>query len=163
MIRKIVLGLAIALILNISVFSNPVHSIVELQIGSVIDKRVFDSISADMPNPAYSSIGVAYVYRFNNIFSLGGWLGYIHNGPPVPLAVGVKLIFGNKVEGFSFSLNLGLIPSIGISYKKFFINAMVGFVEGNLKYNAKTSSVENVSTAIPYIEIGYSIPIGPFR
>ena len=67
--------------------------------------------------------GAAYVYQFSNIFSLGGYAGIgvayeRENGffETWPM-FGARFVFGNKVDGFAFTANLGLPSGVGIYYK----------------------------------------------
>jgi TolB-like protein len=68
-------------------------------------------------------LSVGTNYQFSDFFSLGGWLGATYGNPSGLFpAGGLKLIFGNKVDGFALAANLGLMPGIGLYYKGFFLD-----------------------------------------
>lgn len=76
-----------------------------------------------------NTYGIGYVFQFSNRFSLGGYVGlglgyesgYGFADFALPMFAG-KLIFGNKVDGLAFAVNLGLPSGVGIYYKNFFAN-----------------------------------------
>ena len=92
-------------------------------------KRMGSSIEASTVG-LIDSIGISafglnasYAYQFNNILSLGAWVGGAVNKNRVitPLG-GLKIIIGNKVDDFALSINLGFFPSVGIYYRNFFLD-----------------------------------------
>jgi TolB-like protein len=80
---------------------------------------------------AFSALGALAAgganFQFDDLFSLGGWLGLTVGYPMNVFPVGgLKLVFGNKVDGFAFALDLGLMPGIGLYYRGFFLD--LGFL-----------------------------------
>ena len=65
----------------------------------------------------FVEVGAALVYQFGNRFSLGLWGGwYIGGSAP---SLGLRLVFGNKVDGFALLLDLGIAPGVGLYYRGF--------------------------------------------
>jgi hypothetical protein len=93
------------------------------------------------------SIGptIAYTYQFNNLLSLGLWIGMIPENQNISSPIfGGKLILGNKVDFLAFSLALGSYPRIGAYYKNFFFHT-------SYLYNSF------------YFELGYSAFFGEMK
>jgi hypothetical protein len=67
----------------------------------------------------YVEISGAFVYQFSSKFSLGAWGGVVPNAP-MP-TVGLRLVFGNKVDGLAFVLDLGVLPGLGLYYRNFLL------------------------------------------
>jgi hypothetical protein len=99
------------------------HS-VEIQIGAIGFGDYDTGLSINFLTPT-----VSYIIPIMEKFRLGGYLGlplYIAGGSfsintPFPL-IGIRSVFGNKAEGFAFSTNIGIIPSLGFYYKNIFLN-----------------------------------------
>jgi len=88
--------------------------------------------TADNPSSGEGGVygiggGIGYVFQFSNRFSLGGYVGlgagyesgYGFADFVLPMIAG-KFIFGNKVDGLAFAVDLGLPSGVGIYYKNFF-------------------------------------------
>jgi hypothetical protein len=131
---------------------------IEFSVGALIDEGTIDFSTSFPYNYGYANLSAGYAYSFNDKFSLGGWIGVMRNVPP-PVIGGVKLIFGD-MGGFAFSLNLGIIPSIGLYFKNFFLNAMVGMIYERTDYYPPDYEPVVQTVVAPYLEIGYSIKIG---
>jgi hypothetical protein len=134
------------------------HS-VEFSVGALVDSRVFEPVS--MENPAYATASVGYAYQFGRRFSLGAWGGLMRTYQAPPAIGGIKLIFGDKVNGLALSINLGVIASVGVYWKNFFFNGMLGMIETAWEYGPDGYK-ESVRIR-PYIEMGYSIFFGQPR
>jgi TolB-like protein len=102
-------------------------------------------------------IGAGYVFQFSNRFSLGGYLGLgmayqsgygVIDEIVIPMFAG-KLIFGNKVDGLAFAVNLGLPSGVGIYYKNFFANLDIIYVKFDME-----------QTLLIGAEVGYSFYFG---
>ncbi len=133
------------------------NNYIDFQFGSLIDERVFDFQTSFPQNPAYSTISLGYVYRFNAIFSLGCWVGAMRNVPP-PLIGGIKLIFFDKTRT-ALSLNIGIVPTIGIYWNNFIFNFMLGMIENTMFYDPERDDFWEHTRIRPYIEVGYSLEI----
>ena len=100
--------------------------------------------------------GIGYVFQFSNRFSLGGYVGlglgyesgYGFADFVLPMFAG-KLIFGNKVDGLAFAVNLGLPSGVGIYYKNFFANLDIVYFELDME-----------QTLLVGADVGYSFYFG---
>jgi len=100
--------------------------------------------------------GIGYVFQFSNRFSLGGYVGlgagyqsgYGFADFVLPMFAG-KFIFGNKVDGLAFAVDLGLPSGVGIYYKNFFAMFDVVFFK-----------VDMETILMVGAEVGYSFYFG---
>lgn len=129
----------------------------DFQIGAVIDSRLLDFSVSFPEDPTYATLSIGYCYSFTKLFSLGCWIGAMYNVPP-PIIGGIKLVVGN-IDQLAFSLNIGIVPSIGIYFRHFICNLMVGLIETDNVYNSRTMELESKTYIRPYLECGYSLKL----
>jgi TolB-like protein len=70
-------------------------------------------------NPIIFGISGSYLYQLNNAFSIGGWGGLIMAGSTVAPTLGLHLVFGNKVDGIAFGIDLGFTSGLSVYYRNF--------------------------------------------
>ncbi len=96
-----------------------------------------------------------YIYQFNNTVSLGGGVGFEVYWKGLLPKCSINSVWGNKVDGFAFSLDLNLHPStfddvpvwptLGSYYRNFFLKVTPSFITHEEEF---------------YAEIGYSMYLG---
>lgn len=93
-------------------------------------------------------LSAAYVHQVSEGFALGGWLGvgadFERGDTAVNPLVGVKGVFGDRLDGFALALNLGIVPSIGFYLYGFLTNVSVLVFDDD---------------PTVWVELGYSIPV----
>jgi hypothetical protein len=124
--------------------------------GAVLDKRLFDSRTVFPYNPTYADFYGGFCYKFSNNFSLGVWAGLMYNVPP-PIIGGLRLVFFN-IDDLALNINIGIVPSLGVSYKGLSINGMIGLIETDATYGID-GLVSTLTYIRPYLEVGYMCKI----
>ena len=93
-----------------------------------------------------TELSVGYVYQFTGKFSWGLWIGmYLMEDGPLRLvnsdfvpSGGLKYVFGNKVDGWAFSANIGMLPGLGVYYRNFFLDlSLIPVSNGELYASAR--------------------------
>ena len=101
-------------------------------------------------------LAVSYTFQFNNMFSFGFWAGIMQSFP----LLGIRFVLGNKVDDLAISINAGLLPSVGLYYKNFYVNFFPSFLFPQV-WNPEPRSFYLIPIVQSiYFEFGYSFYLG---
>ncbi|MBT3271945.1 MAG: hypothetical protein HN368_02225 [Spirochaetales bacterium] len=85
---------------------------------------VFESYGNSVEIPV-GAVSAGYLYRLKTEkpISIGAWIGIGTDMNSIAPVGGLKLVWGEKRESVAYAANLGVMPTVGIYYKNFILNA----------------------------------------
>jgi len=144
----------------------------ELAVGGLVHPDVFGGVDEYGENYFYGTVSAGVNVPIAHRLDFGVWVGYLHNSPYLPdaridriwplafpLTYGVKAVIGDRKNGIGVSINFGVTPSIGLYFRNWFVNGMIGLITteyGSQWVPGEEPIVYKPRTRVyPYIELGY--------